>query len=137
MGKYSMSLDARQRKTLEWIRRARSDIKAAEKMLAVGDDFEPYLICFCAQQSAEKSLKAGLIYAQVAFDLTHDLNDLAYLLPDGWQARRVVGLLGGLSSYGVETRYPDARKVPTIDDAKQAVKQGRAIFNSICKDLEA
>ncbi len=103
-------------------------------MLAAGDQFEPYHVCFWAQQTAEKAFKAAI---DQPLDPTHDLNDLADLLPDDWQARRVVGRLRQLTEYAVETRYPDARALPTRDDARQAVQQAAAIFRSISRDLQA
>jgi len=106
-----MTSAAREQKARDWLRTAAKDLKAAQNMLAAGDQFEPYHVCFWAQQAAEKAFKAALIFSARPLDPTHDLNDLADLLPDDWQARRVVGRLRQLTEYAVETRYPDARGV--------------------------
>ncbi len=135
--RYYMTSAAREHKARDWLRTAAKDLKAAQNMLAAGDQFEPYHVCFWAQQAAEKAFKAALIFSAQPFDPTHDLNDLADLLPDDWQARRVVGRLRQLTEYAVETRYPDARAMPTRDDARQAVQQAAAIFRSISRDLQA
>lgn len=92
---------------------------------------------FWSRQASEKSIKAALTYAGRVFDLSHRLDDLATLLPDGWAVRRVSGHLGRLTEYAVDTRYPDARHDATANDATQAVSQAGAIVNAIRKDLTA
>jgi HEPN domain-containing protein len=133
-----MSQSARDRKTREWLQHAEKDLRLARKLLAeLGDEVEPYHVCFWAQQAAEKAIKAALMYSGMAFDPTHRLDDLAALLPDGWTVRRVIGRLGRLSEYAVDTRYPDARAAVTASDATHAVNQAGAIVNAIRKDLAA
>ena len=69
-----------------WLRYAREDLTAAEDMLG-RDDSYPRHVCWLAQQAAEKVLKAGLIYSNIEFPYTHDLDRLRDLLPEGWHVR--------------------------------------------------
>lgn len=115
----------RARKARTWIRDALDDLQAAQQMFVESSVFQTHQACFFAQQAAEKALKAALIHDGVPFERDHDLDRLADLLPDGWQARAFVGQLRSLSRYSVETRYPDEGDLarPSRDDAATAIKQ--------------
>ncbi len=52
-------------------------------------------------------MKGALVWADVPFGPTHDLDALAARLPQGWQAGRAAGVLRELTLYATETRYPD------------------------------
>ena len=70
--------------TARWLRYAREDLITAEtplKQLHI----PPRQSCWCAQQSAEKALKAVLIFLEIDFPRAHDLNVLRNLVPDSWQ----------------------------------------------------
>ena len=67
---------------VRWVRYAEDDLKVAE--LILDNDQVPRAACFNAQQRAEKSIKASLVFLQVPFPKTHDLNRLRDLLPEGW-----------------------------------------------------
>ncbi len=67
-----------------WLRFAREDISAAERLLADGS-FVPRHVCWLAQQSAEKTLKAALVLDGIDFPFRHDLDALRNLLGEGGQ----------------------------------------------------
>jgi HEPN domain-containing protein len=67
---------------------------------------------------------------------THDLDDLAARLPMGWRARQSAGRLAELTSYAVDTRYPDPNDLPTASDAEQAVRQATALVRMVGRDLQ-
>ncbi|CUS03811.2 conserved protein of unknown function [Candidatus Promineifilum breve] len=67
-----------------WLGFARSDLEAAETLLASPDHY-PRQVCFLAQQAIEKALKAALILEQIVFPFSHDLDRLRNMLPAGWQ----------------------------------------------------
>lgn len=69
-----------------WLGYARSDLEAARTLLASPDHY-PRQICFFAQQSVEKALKAALIIEQIDFPFSHDLDRLRNLLPEAWQVK--------------------------------------------------
>jgi HEPN domain-containing protein len=64
-----------------WIRIAEDDFKTAESLLLM-DDPAFGIICFHAQQCAEKYLKALLVWLQIDIPKTHDLTLLARLMPE-------------------------------------------------------
>lgn len=63
-------------------------------------------LCFHAQQAAEKSLKAVLIFRNIPFPKTHSIKLLIELLPD--DMARPVELLAAvtLTEYATVFRYP-------------------------------
>jgi HEPN domain-containing protein len=64
--------------TREWIRKAESDFKTAEHLLQGGPDFAEGT-AFHSQQAAEKYLKAFLVWHQIEFQKTHDIEALLRL----------------------------------------------------------
>lgn len=49
----------------------------------------PRQVCYLAQQTIEKALKAALILEQIVFPFSHDLDRLRIMLPAGWQVKDV------------------------------------------------
>ena len=64
--------------TARWLRYAGEDLITAETLLAQAR-IPPRQACWHAQQAAEKALKAVLIFLQIDFPRTHDLNVLRNL----------------------------------------------------------
>jgi HEPN domain-containing protein len=62
-----------------WIAKADEDLRAAEGLIAL-DDSLAAVVCFHAQQSVEKLLKALLVFAGVPFARIHDVIQLTQLL---------------------------------------------------------
>jgi len=102
-----------------WLDRARSNlIRAQQKILDV------YLedLCFDAQQSAEKALKAVCIEHGIDFPYVHDLAQLITLLQDeGQPIPEDVKEAGRLTRYAVFTRYPGLDDPVTEEDHERAV----------------
>jgi HEPN domain-containing protein len=73
--------------TRRWLQYAREDLRAAEAMLGQ-EEMLPRHVCWLAQQAAEKSLKAVLVFVQVDFPRRHDLDELRNLIPVGWQVKQ-------------------------------------------------
>ncbi len=66
------------------------------------------IVCFHAQQAAEKSLKAVLFSRRIEFRRTHDLTELAQLLRQyGIETPLNEDLLGRLTPFAVTFRYDD------------------------------
>jgi HEPN domain-containing protein len=120
----------------DWLRFAREDLEAAEKLSADADSV-PRHACFLAQQAAEKALKAALIVSGVHFPRTHDLDALRNLLPDDWSVKGEQRDLAELSGWATEARYPADLPDATPEDAKQAVSQARALYESVQAAVES
>lgn len=117
-----------------WLRYAREDLAAAETMLG-RDGAYPRHVCWLAQQSAEKSLKAGLIYCDIEFPYTHDLDRLRNLLPEGWQVKAQCPDLAELTEWAVEARYPGDIPDALETDARIAVQQARRVLESVTVNI--
>jgi HEPN domain-containing protein len=106
--------------TRDWIRKAEIDFKTAGHLCQSGDEFVEG-VAFHAQQAAEKYLKAFLVWHQIEFRKTHDIEALLMLagkvddkLPDVLRDAVV------LTPYGVDYRYPGDYPEVTRGDAESA-----------------
>lgn len=92
--------------TREWIEKAEGDWKVARREIQTSDP-EWGVICFLAQQCAEKYLKAFLEEHNISFWKTHDLvsllNSSGGLLAELNSLRQK---LIHLSTFGISVRYP-------------------------------
>ena len=117
-----------------WLRYAREDLEAAE---ALAD--QPYAVarhsCWLAQQAAEKAVKAILVFLQVDFPRTHDLDRLVRLIPGDWQVAVAHPDLADLTEWAVEARYPGDWPEATKADARSAAQHARAVWTSVTADL--
>ncbi len=93
--------------TQEWIDKAEGDWASAGREVVVSTDPNHDLVCFLAQQCAEKYLKAALQEESIMPPKTHDLEKLVDLLlsiQPVWKA--LLPALDQLSDYAVSFRYP-------------------------------
>ena len=118
-----------------WLRFAAEDLKVAQNLLA-SNESAPRHICFLAQQSAEKALKAALVLEEMDFPFRHDLDALRNLLPNTWPVRREHSDLAQLTEWAVEARYPGDWEEATAMDAEQAVLQARGVYDSIAAEFK-
>lgn len=116
-----------------WVRYSEDDLKVAELILK--HEQVPRAACFNAQQCAEKSIKTSLVFLQIPFPKTHDLNRLRDLLPEGWAIKEDFPNLARLSVWAVEPRYPGDLIEATRHDAEMAVKQARNVYETTLEDL--
>lgn len=116
-----------------WLRYAREDLAAAERLLADPRSV-PRHICWLAQQAAEKALKAALVLESVDFPWRHDLDALRNLLPAGWAVKAEQPDLAELTEWAVEARYPGDWPEATVEDAERAVATARAVYIAIAHD---
>lgn len=108
---------------LDWVRLAEADHRSAVSLRAL-PDAPVGVVCFHAQQCAEKYLRALLQDRSVECRRTHDLNELATSAAGAIPA---LGLLGEdlepLNAYAVGIRYPDALETDlTVSDADDALR---------------
>ncbi len=125
----------RDAQTGRWLRYAVEDLRAAEGA-ARRQDFRPRHACFQAQQAAEKALKAALVFLQIEFPYTHDLDALRDLLPEDWRVKEQQPDLERLTEGAVGARYPDDLPDAAAEDPQQLVEQARSVVSSVRADLE-
>lgn len=92
-----------------WLEKARRDFLTAQNELNSAEPFTD-IVCFHAQQAAEKYLKGYLIWQEIDFPRTHVLEDLVLLA--GQKDPDFLGFkdeVATLTPYAVEARYPELR----------------------------
>ena len=113
--------EAIQSLALQWFAKAGADFDVAVHLMREGSRFRE-IVCFHAQQAAEKYLKALLVRRQVEFPKTHDIKDLLDLLdtvhPAAAEALRDAEFL---TPFGVKIRYPGDFPDTLPDAGKKAV----------------
>ncbi len=117
-----------------WLRYAEEDLITAKTLLEQ-PHVPPRQSCWLAQQSAEKALKAVLIFLEIDFPRTHDLNILRNLVPDSWQLKTTHPDLASLTEWAVEARYPGDTPEATKADASTAIEQARVVWTSVSTAL--
>ena len=118
-----------------WLRFSGEDINVAHRLLTEGPAV-PRHVCWLAQQSAEKALKAALVLEGIEFPYSHDLDALRNLLPDGWSVQADFPDLAELTEWSVEARYPGDWPEATQEEEARAEEQSRAVHNSVVADFK-
>ena len=88
----------------KWLKRAESNLLLAKSGHIKGVVYED--LCFEAQQSAEKALKALLVYFGDRFPKVHSLFILLERLQKYTDILDDIKVVLKLSAYAVQTRYP-------------------------------
>lgn len=120
----------------QWLRYAAEDLITAERV-AASRTMPPRNACYHAQQTAEKAIKAALVFLQIPFPFRHDLDFLRDLLPTGWSVKTQHPDLSTLTIWVVEARYPSDSPDASRADARIAIRQARAVYESVHTDLVA
>jgi HEPN domain-containing protein len=118
-----------------WVRYGHEDLVAAEALLK-GQVAAPRQACWLAQQAAEKTIKAVLVFLQIDFPKTHDLDALRARVPDGWLVKTEQPDLAELTEWAVEARYPGDWPDATEGDARLALQQARGVWSAVIGDLQ-
>jgi HEPN domain-containing protein len=115
-----------------WLAIAGKDLRAAALLTAA----EPSASVFHSQQAAEKSAKALLVFHDVMFRKTHDLEELgrqcAAVAPS---LAAVLDEAAGLTDYAVIFRYLDAPREPDQAEAVSAHATAQELYESVCELL--
>lgn len=117
-----------------WLRFAREDLEAAERLLDE-EGCVPRHVCWLAQQAVEKALKGALTSQHLQFPFRHDLDALRNLLPDDWAVKQQQPDFAELTEWAVEARYPGDWPDATAEDARRSAAQARAVYECIATDL--
>lgn len=117
----------------DWAELAEQDYRVAERLLSDADLLFFRSVGFHSQQSAEKYLKALLVFKNVAFPKTHDITLLLQLVADngGLPTGLEIDTGSPLNRYGVGVRYPDDMEPVDLDEARQAFNTAAAIRDII------
>lgn len=117
--------------TQDWVTKAEGDRRVAGREMQAADPVYD-VICFLAQQCAEKYLKAWLVEQGIAFAKIHDLVVLLNLTGAGLpplQGERTP--LARLSTFAVAARYPGiAATEQEADESIKTAERVRAIIRA-------
>jgi len=119
-----------------WLLKAESDLRTAQ--ILIKDENPPTdSICFHAQQAVEKLLKAYLTYLDIKAPKTHDIATLLEFCLSADEEFKELDRekLEELTFYAVEIRYPDAFYQPSIEEAREALKQAVSLKEFVLKKL--
>jgi HEPN domain-containing protein len=102
----------------KWLYRANEDIAVINNLYQTDPVYYSSTICFHAEQAVEKFLKAFLVYNNVDFPRTHDVD--FFLM----ECKKIDSPdfdldLDSLADFGVDIRYPDDFYIP---DKEETIK---------------
>ena len=120
--------------TARWSRYAEEDLITAEILLKQAH-LPPRQAYWYAQQTTEKALKAVLIFLQIDFPRTDDLNILWNLVPYSWQFKTVQSDVVDLTGCVADVQYPGDMPEPTKSDTSTAVEHARTVWTSVSTEL--
>lgn len=120
----------------EWVKYAETDFDVAKQLFENMRPRPLEIICYHAQQSAEKALKAFLIKNDILPPKTHDLNRLCEMCEkiDG-AFNEIVALCGSLNRYSVLPRYPFEIEI-LEDDAETAIQKATDTLMWVAQKLQ-
>jgi HEPN domain-containing protein len=126
-----------QRKVGQWLAFADEDMRLARHALTLATGVPYRLVAYHAQQCAEKSLKAYLVYHRTDFPYTHNISRLLELCGD--TAAWGDSLLDAeeLSAFAVTTRYPGEDEAVTEDEALRAIELAALVRVTVGRQLLA
>jgi HEPN domain-containing protein len=85
------------------------------------------LLCFHAQQAAEKAIKAVLIVRGIEPPRTHSITALLDLLPPAAPRPKDLMAARALTTYAAVTRYPGQAGPVSEEDHREAVRLAEAV----------
>jgi HEPN domain-containing protein len=119
----------------EWVEKAENDFANAVNTLKMGEKCPTDTVCFHAQQCVEKYLKAILVWNGIEFPKTHNISELAALIPVVARPLLNDEEKDRLTEYATGMRYPGDYEAIPLSEARKAVgiarrtrKTARLIF---------
>lgn len=119
----------------KWLLKANNDLMIIENEFHSGNPVTDG-ICFHAQQSVEKYLKAFLVANQIEFPQTHNIGIILNLCikvdPDFQTLRESVTL----TRYATGFRYPDDFYIPSIEEANKSFEIAKKVKKFVLEKLK-
>ena len=112
----------------DWLRHARSDLALAQQRQV--PEVLLAALCFHAQQTVEKSLKAVLVQRGVTFPYTHDLARIITLVQSArlpWP--EALEAAATLTVYAAGSRYPGSGGEITDEEYSQAITLAKGVLD--------
>lgn len=120
----------------DWIAKASGDLKSSQKLLK-DDDETLDSAAYFTQQSAEKILKAYLIFQGQPIPRTHDLEKLLKdCIKYDSSFDQLRGNIEPLAPYATYTRYPDDRFNIDREEVVEAIAYAEKILKFVKTKIE-
>lgn len=108
-----------------WMRKGDNDLRAMERLLASGEGCPYDIVCYHAEQAAERYLKALLTALGVAAPLVHDVEFYHNALPPDRRTALPASDLNYLSTYGIDPWWdPDAPQARRAIEIVRELRRG-------------
>ena len=114
-----------------WVEKAEEDLLVATKLLAIGESCPYSTICFHAQQSVEKYIKAVLVFLQIPFPKVRDIGELLRFVPGTFAVPLTVDEQEKLTFYATTGRYPGDYEPVSRSDAEEMIMAANKVRASI------
>lgn len=127
--------DIKEELTRNWLNKAKRDLLSARQLAEGGVPLLDTAAYHC-QQAAEKAIKAYLVFHDVRFEKTHDLDVLlsqADKIDPAFSVCRESGRV--LTPLAVEFRYPGEFTEPEPDEYREAFTAAEWIYNFVVDHL--
>ncbi|MEI7474233.1 MAG: HEPN domain-containing protein [bacterium] len=127
---------------IDWIKRAKSNLAIAkniyeQELEAFGGEIFFEELCFEIQQSVEKAFKALLLFHNIEFPKTHDIDRLIKILRiNNIEVPEEMLDAGMLTQYAVRTRYPDDIRKITQEEYIEALNIAEIVYNWAKEQIE-
>ncbi len=118
-------------KVRHWVELADEDLRVAKFTLKMKSNVPYRIIAFHSQQSAEKYIKALLVFHQIDFPYTHNIEKLLELTPKEYNLVSKLLKAGDLTDYAVAKRYPDFYQKLTKKTALETVVLAEKVKKTI------
>jgi HEPN domain-containing protein len=119
----------------EWVKYSKTDLDVAKQLFENMRPRPLEIICYQAQQSAEKALKAFLIKNNMLPPKIHDLNHLCEMCGKIDKAfDEIADSCGSLNRYSVMPRYPFELEILEAD-AETAIQKADSILGWLTPKL--
>jgi len=119
----------------EWLEYAQRDLDVARMLSDRADANFNAIICYHAQQSAEKALKAILVKNDIDPPKVHDLVQLCKMCGEfDSECNALEKYCEVINQYGNATRYPQKNK-PGIEDTEAAIQNAEKILKWVSQKL--
>jgi HEPN domain-containing protein len=115
----------------KWVAKSFNDLESAKK-LAKGENPILDTDIYHCQQSAEKAIKAFLVFNDINFPKTHDLSLLVeFCINIDKDFDFIYDEAEFLTPLSTEYRYPDDVLEPSLDEFKEALKCANKVYDFI------
>jgi len=119
----------------EWLSHAKGDLEYAKVGLTLGTEQAFRLVAFHAQQCAEKSLKAYLVYHKMDFPFIHNISAILALCEKTADWIDKLQDAKTLTPYASTLRYPGENIAVTKEEAKNAIEIAEHAYEVVKKAL--